>query len=127
MNEELARAAVTALQTLATHSGWTWVEVAGVVVALVVGAGQCGLIWWGVQIMKGSSTERARQLDAQQHQHEATMEALRQQQDAQQHQHEATMEALHQQRDAQQHQHEESMTALKVLIERTAPPRPAAD
>lgn len=37
-----------------------WAAIAGPVVALVVGAGQCGLLWYGIRQMTQINTDRAK-------------------------------------------------------------------
>ena len=122
---ELATAAVTALQTMAANSSPHWTDVAGVFVALGVGAAQCGLIAWGIRIMRDSNLTREsrhtevmaafdRQHEASQRRHEeADREAQRRHDDA--------MAAFDRQREEAQHRHDEAMAALAALIERTAP------
>ena len=39
--------------------------IASPAVALLVGAGQCGLIWWGLSEMRKAAEDRTRQVDAQ--------------------------------------------------------------
>jgi ABC-type nickel/cobalt efflux system permease component RcnA len=129
---ELATAAVTALQTMAANSSPHWTDVAGVFVALLVGGAQCGLIAWGIRIMRDSNLTREsrhievmaafdRQHEESQHRHEeADREAQRRHEEvmaafARQHE-----EAQHE-RDDSQGRHDEAMAALTALIERTAP------
>ena len=66
---ELATAAVTALQTMAANSSPHWTDVAGVFVTLGVGATQCGLIAWGIRVMRDSNLTRESR-------HEEAMAAL---------------------------------------------------
>lgn len=133
---ELATAAVTALQTMAANSSPHWTDVAGVFVALLVGGVQCGLIAWGIRIMRDSNLTREsrhtevmaafdRQHEESQRRHEETdREAQRR--------HEEAMATLDRQREEAQRRHEEAdrearrrhdeaMAALTALIERTAP------
>ena len=76
----------------------------GNLVALFVGLVQSGLIAWGLWIMRRASDHRD-------HLHAETMEQQTAARRAAEQQHQATMEALRQQNEA-----------LRVLIERTAPP-----
>ena len=60
------------------------VEAMGVIVAGLVGAGQCTLIAWGIRVMKGSNESREAGMEAARNQHHETMTTL-------QTNHEATM------------------------------------
>ncbi len=136
---ELATAAVTALQTMAANSSPHWTDVAGVFVALLVGGVQCGLIAWGIRIMRDSNLTREsrhtevmaafdRQHKESQRRHEEAMAAFDRQHKESQRQgkeaerrHEEVMATLTRQRDDSQGRHDEALTALTALIERTAP------
>ena len=41
-----------------------WATLAGPLVALIVGAAQCALIWYGIQAMKASNESRGQQGEA---------------------------------------------------------------
>ena len=60
--QALAVAAVAALQAANQP---TWTEVASVVTAAVVGLAQCGLIGYGLWMMRQTGERRDRQLDRQ--------------------------------------------------------------
>ena len=76
----LAESAVVALEAMArAASEPMWTDVAGVLVAGVVGLGQCALIAWGIKVMKGSNESREANMEASRNQHEATMKALQDQ------------------------------------------------
>ena len=129
----MATAAVTALQT--PH----WTDVAGVFVALLVGGAQCGLIAWGIRVMRDSNLTResrheevmtafARRDKEDQQRHEEVMASLTRRDKEEQQRHEEAMatftrqgEETERQRAEGQHRHEEAMAALTALIERTAP------
>ena len=129
---ELATAAVTALQTMAANSSPHWTDVAGVFVALGVGGTQCGLIAWGIRIMRDSNLTRESRhtevMAAFDRQHE---EAQRQDKEAErrheeadreaQRRHDEAMAAFERQREESRRRHDEAMAALTALIERTAP------
>ena len=147
---ELATAAVTALQTIAANSSPHWTDVAGVIVALVVGVAQCGLIAWGIRVMHNSNltresrhaevmanlarhreesdrqraeTERQRKDDDRRHA-EVMATLARQREEAEREAQRRHEEAQHQREETEresQRRHEEAMAALTALIERTAP------
>ena len=118
---ELATAAVTALQTMAANSSPHWTDVAGVFVALGVGVAQCGLIAWGIRVMRDSNLTRESRheevMAAFARQHEETE---RQREDAERQREDAERQREDAERESQQ-RHEEAMAALTALIERTAP------
>ncbi|MCE2485348.1 MAG: hypothetical protein J4F42_07530 [Desulfurellaceae bacterium] len=114
---ELATAAVTALQTMAANSSPHWTDVAGVFVALLVGGAQCGLIAWGIRVMRDSNLTREKVMAAFARQHEETE---RQREDAERQREDTERQREDAEREAQR-RHEEAMAALTALIERTAP------
>ena len=129
---ELATAAVTALQTMAATSSPHWTDVAGVFVALLVGGVQCGLIAWGIRIMRDSNLTRESRhtevMAAFDRQHEESQrqekEAERRHEEADheaQRRHDEAMAAFERQREESRRRHDEAMAALTALIERTAP------
>ena len=129
---ELATAAVTALQTMAANSSPHWTDVAGVFVALLVGGVQCGLIAWGIRIMRDSNLTRESRhtevMAAFDRQHEESQrqekEAERRHEEADreaQRRHDEAMAAFERQREESRRRHDEAMAALTALIERTAP------
>ena len=130
---ELGAATLAALQALVPPPGMTplaWV-------ALGVGLGQLALLGVGLGLMYRSNTIREQQTRAQSQaeaqRHAETMEAFRLQAIASRDQHEATLEALRQQGDAFRQQGDalrqqgdalrQQGDALRTLIERTAPSR----
>ena len=118
---ELATAAVTALQTMAANSSPHWTDVAGVFVALGVGGAQCGLIAWGIRIMRDSNlTRESRHTEVMAAFDRQHKESQRQEKEAER-RHEEVMATLTRQRDDSQGRHDEAMAALTALIERTAP------
>ena len=61
----IQEAVVTALQTIARAStDPAWTDIAGTAVAAIVGLGQCGLIAWGIKVMKGSNEIRTATMKA---------------------------------------------------------------
>ena len=80
-----------------------WISAVHAFISLMVGAGQCALIWYGLRLMQRGTERREEQSKRQ---HEETMAAL----DTR---HREAMRAL-------ETRHHESMKALEVLIERTA-------
>ena len=129
---ELATVAVTALQTMAANSSPHWTDVAGVSVALLVGGVQCGLIAWGIRIMRDSNLTRESRhtevMAAFDRQHEESQrqekEAERRHEEADreaQRRHDEAMAAFDRQREESRRRHDTAMAALTALIERTAP------
>ena len=58
-------AAVVALEAMARAAREPmWTDVAGVLVAGIVGLGQCVLIAWGIKVMKGSNDSRTAAMEA---------------------------------------------------------------
>ena len=108
-----------------------WAGVGSLIVALLVGAAQCLLIWFGLRQMNKASADRNRQLDQQEKaaadRHEKSMRAfeavLGQQEKSAADRHEKSMRAfeavLGQQEKSAADRHRESMRALEALIERT--------
>ena len=100
----------------------TTFEILSLLSSVAIGAGQIGIVWYGIRAMNRSSEERAKD--------RAQREAGEQQRAAREDQrHAEAMQALDK-------RHEEAMQALamqrlalETLIERTAPPAPdgAAD
>ena len=96
----------------------------GNLIALLVGLVQSGLIAWGLWLMRRASDHRD-------HLHAETMEQMAVAERAAERQHQATMDALRQQGEAFRQQNEafhrqgealrQQGEALRVLIERTAP------
>ena len=86
-----------------------WAGVGSGIVALLVGAAQCFLIWIGLRQMNKASAVRNRQLDQQEKaaadRHQESMRAFE--------------AVLGQQEKAAAERHRESMRALEALIERT--------
>ena len=82
--------------------------------SLVVGTMQCGLIYYGLHVMRAASKERAADMDQR---HAEAMEALGAVRAGAAAAHEETMEALGTVRTGAAAAHEETMTALKALIE----------
>ena len=111
----------------------TTFEILSLLSSVAIGAGQIGIVWYGIRAMNRSSEERARD--------RAQREAGEQQRAAREDQrHAEAMQALDKRHEeamqAQDKRHEEAMQALalqrlalETLIERTAPPAPdgAAD
>ena len=129
---ELATAAVTALQTMAANSSPHWTDVAGVFVAGVVGGTQCGLIAWGIRIMRDSNlTRESRHTEVMAAFDRQHVESQRQEKEAErrheeadreaQRRHDEAMAAFDRQREESRRRHDEALTALTALIERTAP------
>lgn len=76
-------AAVVALEAMAkAASEPMWTDVAAVIVAGVVGLGQCGLIAYGIHVMKGSNESREAGMEALRNQHQETMTTLQTNHDA---------------------------------------------
>ena len=98
----------------------TTFEILSLLSSVAIGVGQIGIIWYGIRAMNRSSAERARD--------RARREAWEKQRaDQEDRRHTEAMQA-------QDKRHEEAMRslamqrlALEALIERTAPPAPAAD
>ena len=105
----------------------TTFETLSLLSSVAIGVGQIGIIWYGIRAMNRSSEERARdraQREAWEKQREAWEKQRADQEDRR---HTEAMQA-------QDKRHEEAMRslamqrlALEALIERTAPPAPAAD
>ena len=127
----------------------TTFETLSLLSSVAIGVGQIGIIWYGIRAMDRSSAERARdraRREAWEKQHEA-WEKQRADQEDRRHteamqaidkRHEEAMQAQDKRHEealqAQDKRHEEAMRslamqrlALEALIERTAPPAPAAD
>ena len=80
-----------------------WISAIHAFISLIVGVGQCALIWYGLKLMQRGTERREEQSKRQ---HEETMAAL----DTRHREAMRDMEA----------RHRESMRALEALIERTA-------
>ncbi len=104
-----------ALQEAALAAQW-----ASVWVAALVGAAQCGLIAYGLYIMR----QAARHRDAM---HRETMEALRAEREEHKERHRETMAVLRAEREEQRERHRETMEALRELIRRTSAPSARQD
>ena len=96
----------------------TTFEILSLLSSVAIGAGQIGIVWYGIRAMNRSSEERAK--DRAQRQAGERQRAAREDQ-----RHAEAMQALDK-------RHEEAMQALamqrlalETLIERTAPPAPA--
>ena len=80
-----------------------WISAIHALISLIVGVGQCALIWYGLRLMQRGTERREEQSKRL---HEETMAAL---------------ETRHRENmGAQEARHRESMRALEALIERTA-------
>ena len=109
---ELATAAVTALQTMAANSSPHWTDVAGVFVALGVGVAQCGLIAWGIRVMRDSNLTRESR-------HEEVMTAFARRDKEEQERHEEVMASLTRRGKEDQQRHEAVMASLTRQGEET--------
>ncbi len=113
---------------MAANSSPHWTDVAGVFVALGVGVAQCGLIAWGIRIMRDSNlTRESRHTEVMAAFDRQHKESQRQEKEAER-RHAEVMAAFDRQREEAQHErddsqgrHDEAMAALTALIERTAP------
>ena len=113
----------------------TTFEILSLLSSVAIGAGQIGIVWYGIRSMNRSSGERARDR-AQREAGEQQRAAWERQRAAQEDQrHAEAMQAIDKRHEeamqAQDRRHEEAMQALamqrlalETLIERTAPPPP---
>ena len=63
--DEYQALAVAAVEALQAANQPRWTEVAGVVIAAFIGLAQCGLIGYGLWMMREAGQRRDRQLDQQ--------------------------------------------------------------